>query len=116
MIESEGKDFFYDANYWENPNLTFPQQNLPTWANFLAAYPNEDSQQLYGVVGGDVAQAQIDYPLETRNGCALKVSRALNYSGVIIPNIPTTSTIPGTVQGADGKYYFLNAKALNIWM
>lgn len=41
---------------------------------------------------------------------------ALNYSGVVIPNIPSTNTILGTVQGADGKYYFLNAKALNIWM
>lgn len=116
MMKSEGKDFFYDANYWENPNLTFQQQSLPTWAAFSAAYPNETSAQLYGVVGDEVAQAQIDHPLLTQNGCALKVSRALNYSGVTIPFIPTTSTMPGTLQGADGKYYFLNAQALIIWM
>ena len=116
MMESEGKDFFYDANYWENPNLTFQQQSLPTWVAFSAAYPNETSAQLYGVVGGAVAQAQIDHPIETQNGCALKVSRALNYSGITIPNIPSTSGNPGTLQGADGKYYFLNAKSLNIWM
>src|SRR5690606_40886249 len=85
-------------------------------AAFSAAYPNESSAQLYGVVGDEVAQAQIDHPLLTQNGCALKVSRALNYSGVTIPFIPTTSTMPGTLQGADGKYYFLNAQALIIWM
>ncbi|AZI39045.1 T6SS effector amidase Tae4 family protein [Epilithonimonas vandammei] len=111
MGESEGQDGEYDASYWDDPNLTFPQQNLPSWAAFSSAYPNESSAQMYGVVGGAVAQAQIDYPVQTRNGCALKVSRALNYSGVIIPNIPGQ-----TLKGADNKNYFLNAKALNAWM
>ncbi len=109
--QNEGQDFFYDENYWEDPNLSFPAQALPSWNAFYAAYPHESSAQLYGVVGGAVAQAQIDYPAQTVNGCALKVSRALNYSGVIIPNIPGK-----TLKGADGKYYFLNAKALNAWM
>ncbi|PVV50753.1 hypothetical protein DD829_21355 [Chryseobacterium sp. HMWF035] len=111
MGQNEGQDFFYDENYWEDPNLSFPAQALPSWNAFYAAYPHENSAQLYGVVGGAVAQAQIDYPAQTVNGCALKVSRALNYSGVIIPNIPGK-----TLKGADGKYYFLNAKALNAWM
>ncbi|KUJ57485.1 T6SS effector amidase Tae4 family protein [Chryseobacterium aquaticum] len=111
MTESEGKDFYYDENYWEDPNLTFPIQALPSWNAFSSAYPNQTSAQMYGVVGGAVAQAQIDYPIETQNGCALKVSRALNYSGVVIPNIPGK-----TLKGADNKNYFLNAKALNAWM
>lgn len=111
ITKSEGQDFFYDQNYWEDPNLTFQQQSLPTWNSYSSAYPNETSAQLYGVVGGAVAQAQKDYPVETQNGCALKVSRALNYSGVVIPNIPGK-----TLKGADNKNYFLNAKALNAWM
>ena len=111
MIPSEGKDWNYDANFWNNPSLTFPIQNLPSWNSYSNAYPNQTSAQMYGVVGGEVAQAQIDYPVQTRNGCALKVSRALNYSGVIIPNIPGQ-----TLKGADNKNYFLNAKALNAWM
>ncbi|UPQ80064.1 type VI secretion system amidase effector protein Tae4 [Flavobacterium azooxidireducens] len=49
-------------------------------------------------------------------GIVLKVSRALNYSGITIPQITTTANNPGTIQGNDGKYYFLNAKALNKWM
>jgi len=111
MTKSEGQDFFYDPDYWEDPNLNFQQQTLPSWNTFYSAYPNESSAQLYGVVGDAVAQAQIDYPVETQNGCALKVSRALNYSGIVIPNIPGK-----TLKGADNKYYFLNAKALNVWM
>jgi hypothetical protein len=35
----------------------------------------------------------------------------LNYSGVIIPYIQDE-----TFKGKDGKYYFLGAKKLNIWM
>lgn len=111
LTKSEGQDFFYDSNYWEDPNLDFQKQNLPSWNAFSSAYPNESSAQLYGVVGGAVAQAQKDYPIQTVNGCALKVSRALNYSGVVIPNIPGK-----TLKGADNKFYFLNAKALNAWM
>ena len=116
MKKSEGQDFFYNASYWENPNLTFASQNLPTWAAFSSAYPNETSAQLYMVVGGDVAKARIKYPAETENGCALKVSRALNYSGIVIPKITNAGNDFGTVEGADGKYYFLNAKSLIIWM
>lgn len=116
MVPDEGRDFLYDENFWENPNLNFPQQDLPSWDDFENAYPSESSSQLYGVVGDEVAKAQIDYPEATVNGCALKVSRALNYSGVIIPRIITSNGYPGTLKGADGKYYFLNAKSLNKWM
>lgn len=44
------------------------------------------------------------------NACALRVSRALNYSGVIIPQVS------GTYKGADNKNYFLTAVSLNAWM
>ena len=112
----EGKDGNYDTTFWENPNLTFPQQNLPSFSDFDTAYPRIDGEQLAQLVGGDVLQLYTQYPNVVRGFCALKVSRALNYSGVTIPNIVTTNNIPGTVLGNDGKYYFLNAKALNKWM
>lgn len=41
----------------------------------------------------------------------MRVSRALNYSGIIIPDLPGK-----TLKGADGKNYFLGAKNLNEWM
>ncbi|WP_090974515.1 type VI secretion system amidase effector protein Tae4 [Parapedobacter composti] len=46
-----------------------------------------------------------------QNACALRVSRALNYSGITIPTI-----IGQTAKGADGKNYFLGAANLNAWM
>jgi len=121
--EIEGQDFFYDALYWENPNLTFPQQDLPTWDDYNTHYPRNadgslvDTDQLYINIGGDVLQARIDYPgLPTDNTCALRVSAALNGANIAIPQINSTADLPGTLKGDDGKYYFLNAKALNIWM
>ncbi|NBL65512.1 hypothetical protein GV828_09900 [Flavobacterium sp. NST-5] len=117
MTPREGHEILgYDQNYWENPNLNFPQQNLPSWNDFNTAYPRLDGAVLVQAVGGLVQQAYNQYPNLSRGYCALKVSWALNYSGVTIPQIITTSGNPGTVQGADGKYYFLNAKALNKWM
>jgi hypothetical protein len=116
LAPNEGKDFFYDEAFWENPALSFPQQDLPSWNGFESAYPTQSGAVLVGVIGGPVQQAYNDYPSLSRGYCALKVSRALNYSGISIPQITTTSGNPGTILGGDGKYYFLNAKALNKWM
>lgn len=115
----EGQDFFYDATFWEDPSLTFPQQDLPTWDDYNANYPREITvtDDLYNAIGGDVLQARVTYPLSTGDTCALRVSVALNGAGITIPQINwASSSSPGTIMGADGKYYFLNAKALNIWM
>jgi hypothetical protein len=116
MTPREGKDWDYDAEFWEDPNLSFEQQELPSWDDFEDAFPTSIGSALVVAIGGSVQQAYNDYPTLSRGYCALKVSRALNYSGITIPQITTTSGKPGTVQGGDGKYYFLNAKALNAWM
>ncbi|AZA88291.1 hypothetical protein EG349_16685 [Chryseobacterium shandongense] len=123
---SEGKDGEdYDAAYWDDPNLTFPTQNLPSWQNYYNAFPKDSNgnglpgPNIYNIVGG-VPKAMRDGVLSDSNpnndrdydnACALRVSRALNYSGVIIPNLPNQ-----TFKGAEGKYYFLSAKKLNAWM
>ncbi|MFA6087021.1 T6SS effector amidase Tae4 family protein [Mucilaginibacter sp.] len=110
----EGPDGDYDASYWDNPNLSFPQQALPTWSNFKAAFPlNSDPlydtpQKMYNSIGGVVATIYVG---PNTNTCAVRMSKALNYSGVIIPNIPG-QTFPGT----DGKYYFKAAYQINKWM
>lgn len=116
LIPNEGQDYYYDETYWENPNLTFSQQNLPSFTNFKNSFPTIGGQQLATLVGGQVLLLYTQYPNVVRGFCALKVSRALNYSGIIIPNIITTNGNSGTVLGSDGKYYFLNAKSLNKWM
>lgn len=111
---SEGSDGVYDASFWEDPNLTFPAQNLPSWASFSAAFPKDSNplyntpQKMYSSLGGDIANYYVD---ETTNTCAIRLSKALNYSGVIIPHINGKTFI-----GADNKYYFKAAYELNIWM
>jgi hypothetical protein len=116
----DGDDNAYDSTYWENPTLDFPQQNLPSWANYYNAYPHaSDSSGLsadsvYKLVGGAIYQKHISPDSNIRknyqNACALRVSRALLYSGINIPEVP------GTMKGGDGKNYFLAARALNAWM
>ena len=63
---------------------------------------------MYNSIGGSVATFYVD---ENTNTCAIRLSKALNYSGVIIPNIPGQ-----TFKGADNKYYFKAAYQINIWM
>lgn len=45
------------------------------------------------------------------NSCAIRLSRALNYSGITIPFIQNKTKL-----GADGKYYFTFASDANNWM
>jgi hypothetical protein len=125
MGSSEGEDGDYDSNYWDNPNNIYPPQSLPTWASFEAAYPKSSNggnmlaPDVYNYVGGDI-KALRDGVLNDNNpnndnaydnACALRMSRALNYSGITIPNIPNK-----TFKGGDNKYYFLGAANLNRWM
>lgn len=121
MGTSEGKDGEdYDSSYWDNPNLTFPVQNLPSWQNYYNAFPHHPNgsgmtaDEVYELVGGEINQRHLSTNANIskyyQNACALRVSRALNYSGIIIPSVA------GTMKGKDGKNYFLAAKALNIWM
>ena len=118
MLGLSGQDWEYDADFWEDPNQTFPTQDLPSYQDFYDGFPkNEDGTWMYGadniyeLVGGDVLQAREDYPTITNNTCALKVSIGLNEAGVDIPCIAGQ-----TLAGEDGKCYFLNARALAEWM
>ena len=118
---SEGQDGEYDAAFWENPSLSFPQQNLPTYNNYvnnMARFQDgslmKGADNVYALVGGAVQQARIDDPKTTENTCALKVSIALVRSDIIIPDLPGI-TIEGAGEFA-GKFFFLNAKELNAWM
>lgn len=113
---AEGTEYGdYDSNYWDNPNLTFQQQQLPSFDDFFLAYPSHyddlynTSSKMYNAVGG--VPLSIYNSSGNGNTCALRVSKGLLYSGVTIPNIPGK-----TFLGADGNYYFLGAANLLAWM
>lgn len=103
----------YIGGYWDNPNLIIPQQQLPTKANFLAAYPMGSASQVSNLIGGEILTLYnaIIATGKNMNTCAIRLSRALNYSGVVIPNIPGKTKL-----GADGKYYFTFAADITAWM
>ncbi|MBV4356354.1 type VI secretion system amidase effector protein Tae4 [Pinibacter aurantiacus] len=106
-----------DKSWWDDKTTTFPPQALPKWSDMDAAYPKDANGNdlpgplVYGVVGGTVLNLYNSNPKKFANACALRVSMALNYSGVNIPNIPDH-----TFKGADNKYYFLSAAKLYNWM
>ena len=69
------------------------------------------ASEVYQLVGGQLYANHLANPTAYGNACAIRVSRALNYSGVIIPQISGK-----TEKGSDNKNYFKNAKDLHSWM
>ncbi|MFN7099592.1 MAG: T6SS effector amidase Tae4 family protein [Flavobacterium sp.] len=121
MGTSEGQDGEYDAAFWEDPNLTFPPQNLPTLAAFKSAMPLKytDGGTLCNSLGGDVLKMYNDVIAKGRklNTCAIRVSIALIKCGIVIPFIPDSKKgFKNTIKDKDGNYLIINAKVLNEWM
>jgi hypothetical protein len=100
-----------DGIWWDDNTLDFPAQVLPSWANMNNNFPKKPdgtekcAQEVFNEVGGQV-QA-----IGGTNACALRMSIALNKSGIVIPAISGQ-----TYQGADGKFYFLSAAKLYNFM
>ncbi|HXI00949.1 MAG TPA: T6SS effector amidase Tae4 family protein [Sphingobacteriaceae bacterium] len=122
----EGKDGEYDAAFWEDPNLVFQTKALPTLQSFLAAFPKIQNGQVirpmraggvFSLVGGNMLVKFDEGNINYRNACAIRGSRALNYSGVanqldefFVGNDQKTE------KGSDGLNYILAAKAFNVYM
>ncbi len=102
-----------------NAGLNHLQQvtKRPAFKDLLANFPmNENGGELpgsdvYELIGGKVLSEHLRDPEAYNNACALRVSSALNGSGVDLPNIPGK-----TLSGADGKNYFYRARDLYNWM
>ncbi|WP_299285916.1 T6SS effector amidase Tae4 family protein [uncultured Mucilaginibacter sp.] len=112
LTPSEGTDgpYGFNQSYWDDPNLVIPTQTLPSYQDFYNNFPNVDADAVYNLIGGPILAHHQSDPVNYSNACALRVSRALNYAGKTIP------AVNGTEQGADGKNYFLSAKALNAYL
>jgi len=119
---SEGYNSEYDELFWQDPNNIFAHQQLPSWIDFESAYPKNDkgenmkAEEVFNKIGGDVKDGRdrslVD-PNQTpwNNACALRISWALNKCDIKIPYIKGQ-----TLKGGDGKYYFLGARNMNMWM
>ena len=84
---------------------------LPSYDTLWNVYPDyinyPDPQQVKDLVGGNVNAVWIT------NTCAIRMSRALNYSGIPLP-----SSFHGlnTVKGGDGKRYAYRVREIQPWL
>ncbi len=105
---------------WWNGDSTFQDhqtvaQQKPKWQDVYNNYPKNSaggdmpSRDVCVMIGGEVRKKSDQG--SANNACALRVSRALNYSGISIPEIPGK-----TWKGGDGKNYFFLAAHLYAWL
>jgi hypothetical protein len=74
----------------------------PEFFRMKAAYPQGTPEKVLKLIGGKVLANNF------ANTCAIRVSRAFNYSGAPIKYIPPNLT----VSGSDGKWYIYRVKEL----
>ena len=80
----------------------------PSFDDMVNNYPGtQSSGDVYNLIGGKVYQNYVSDPVKYANSCALRMSRALNYSGAEIPFIKGQ-----TGSGSDGKWYFYRVSDL----
>ncbi len=83
-------------------------KTLPSFAQMLANYPHEGGPEVpKTLIGGEVNSAWIT------DTCAIRMSRALNYSGFPIPAGHRGLYV---VSGGDKKHYALRVAELKTWL
>jgi len=119
---SEGNDGDApDFNYDDYSNIQTQAQSLPNRNTFYNAFPKIGSSgmlasQVYQLIGGTVNNSRTNNPDSYQNACALRVSRALNYSGNPIPVFYNNARQQRTQKGADNLNYILDAASLLAYM
>ena len=91
---------FYDAQLKKMYNV---------YKKSVEDYPTADA--FYEYIGGPLGNWAGESPAQFQNTCAARLSNALNYGGFEIPE-----GTAGTYLGGDGKYYFINAKAMTTYL
>jgi hypothetical protein len=108
--DNDPNNIWWNDNSYD-PNTNYPKQTRPKWADVYKNYPKDQNgndlplPNVCALIGGEVVSMYNNGNIS--NACALRVSRALNLSGINIPNIKGQ-----TKQGSDGKNYFLLASQL----
>lgn len=78
----------------------------PKFADMWSSYPNLPAGDVYRLVGGQAYALYQENPQGYANACALRLSRAFNYSAV-----PIAKSAAGyKVKGADDKQYLLRVR------
>jgi Type VI secretion system (T6SS), amidase effector protein 4 len=80
---------------------------LPSFEKLLENYPSGPPESVKSLIGGDVDSPQVT------DTCAVRMSRALNLSGILIPG-KTRGLY--TVSGRDQRDYALRVQELKQWI
>ena len=117
----EGEDNGDEFDYNDYSSIETTAQTLPSRNSFYSHFPKVGtngmpSPQVYELIGGHPYQAHIAGNPNYQNACALRVSRALNYSGNPIPIFKNNNNEQKTEKGDDNLNYILDASSLLAYM
>ena len=85
------------------------KKSLPSFAMLLDNYPHEGGPEVpKALIGGDVNAAWI------HDTCAIRMSRALNYSGFPLPARGKSKMC--VLKGGDGLWYAIRVAELKHWL
>ena len=115
VTDNDSSMIWWDPSV-SDPNTVYTQQARPNFWTMNSQYPktsngNDDmpSSAVCAMIGGEVLTKYNQGA--ANNACCLRVSRALLYSGINIPEISGQ-----TWKGADGKNYFYYVEHLFNWL
>lgn len=116
---SDGGDIF-DLNDYTNVQVQ-TYSSLPSRNVFYNAFPKDGTAgmkntDVYQLVGGNLYNLHLTYPNKYWNACAIRVSRALNYSNYPIPVFKNKYGEQRTEKGSDGKNYLIGATDVLAYM
>lgn len=88
----------------------------PRFSALWASYPEGSAEDVYKLIGGVVYEHYLEGKKTNspgyRNSCALRMSRAFNYSGFEVPKGTQPEGTMYRLKGEDGKAYFLQKEHL----
>lgn len=82
--------------------------SIPPYNLLKSNFPAVKAESVKKLIGGNVDAPYI------RNTCAIRISRALNYSGAPLPSGTSKSFV--RVSGADKKWYALRIRELRTYL
>ena len=99
-------------NHMQHEPQGLTEEELEKIAEIYNLNIDKDTKTFYASLGGAIAEDAAEHPEWYQNSCAARLSQALNDSEIMtIPNIKGK-----TFAGADGRYYFMQAKAMKNWL
>jgi hypothetical protein len=124
LTPKEGNDGGENFNLNNYSDYQVQQYPLPQFSKVNQYFPRDPDNPVYGMpskkvyelVGGNMYTQNINDNLNYQNACAIRVSRALNYSGQPIPVFKNNSGIQKSEKGSDNLNYILTAEAMLAYM